>query len=658
MEIKSIYISSFGKIKNYEMHFSTGINTVFENNGWGKSTLAVFIKSMFYGLNDGKRSVLENERTKFRPWNSTEKFGGNVVFTWKDKEYKIERFFGTKSSEDTVRLFEVQTGKEFSKTEFLGQRIFQIDEEGFLSTTYFSQKDLEVKSNSSLTLKYSTASQTENVEDFDKYLIKLENKAKEYKQSRGDKGLIPDLKREIFSINGKIEESKKAKETIENLKVQIEGAEKDVNILKMDVDNANARLVDNAKAQASLVKRDRLNNVEREIKEKNAEIEKLNQVLCGNRISEEQIKTCKTCVADLNKFEAIKQVLSNDLEDRKSEKIKNLNDKFNALLISAIIALCVGIGLLFVNIIVGALILALGLGLGVIAFFAKNKNSNENLSVASGRKEEYDKYSTLCAQSKELLDAYLSKFNTSSALDYSSKLSLLEQSDIKMNFALIALNNLNIERKNLLEDPDINREVSYSNESLLTRELENAKRLYETKLNELSILRSKLNNYVVLYDSFGDLENSKQLLEEKLCDYVRHYDVLTQTILFFKKADENMKAKYKKPLQEAFSKYYKEITGKENTQIDIDFNVLVDENGLSRSTDYYSLGYRNIFNICKRFALIDVLYGEEKPFIILDDPFVNFDEEKLVAVKNILLKLENYYQILYLTCHKSREINK
>lgn len=66
MKIKSLYISSFGKIKNYSLDLTGGINCIFENNGWGKSTLSVFIKAMFYGLNDTKRNVLENERIKFR----------------------------------------------------------------------------------------------------------------------------------------------------------------------------------------------------------------------------------------------------------------------------------------------------------------------------------------------------------------------------------------------------------------------------------------------------------------------------------------------------------------------------------------------------------------------------------------------------------------
>ncbi len=37
-----------------------------------------------------------------------------------------------------------------------------------------------------------------------------------------------------------------------------------------------------------------------------------------------------------------------------------------------------------------------------------------------------------------------------------------------------------------------------------------------------------------------------------------------------------------------------------------------------------------------------------------DDPFVNFDDEKLEKAKRLLQNLGNRYQIVYFTCHKSR----
>ena len=141
MKLLKCYVFSFGKLKNVSFDFSNNLTTIKEENGWGKSTLSIFIKAIFYGLNDKKRNLAENERTKYKPWNSLEKFGGYVEFAWCDKNFKIQRFFGNKEAEDTVEIINLDTGKVVpTDTSNLGKRIFGIDEEGFLSTTFYSQK--------------------------------------------------------------------------------------------------------------------------------------------------------------------------------------------------------------------------------------------------------------------------------------------------------------------------------------------------------------------------------------------------------------------------------------------------------------------------------------------------------------------------------------
>jgi uncharacterized protein YhaN len=125
-----------------------------------------------------------------------------------------------------------------------------------------------------------------------------------------------------------------------------------------------------------------------------------------------------------------------------------------------------------------------------------------------------------------------------------------------------------------------------------------------------------------------------------------------------KKADENLKVKYRAPLQESLNKYLKLIAGeKVSANIDIDLTVTIEENGSEKVTDYYSKGYQNLFEICKRFALTSVLFKGEKPFIILDDPFYNLDDEKLRQALQLIDKLSQEYQIVYFVCHESRNPN-
>jgi uncharacterized protein YhaN len=90
--------------------------------------------------------------------------------------------------------------------------------------------------------------------------------------------------------------------------------------------------------------------------------------------------------------------------------------------------------------------------------------------------------------------------------------------------------------------------------------------------------------------------------------------------------------------------------------IDIDLNVTIEERGANMAPEYYSKGFQNLFEICKRFALADVLFKDEKPFIILDDPFYNLDDEKLNQSLSLIKKLSEEYQIIYFVCHESRRV--
>ena len=50
MKLISCTIENFGKLNNVTYDFSGECNTICEDNGWGKSTLASFIRVMFYGF--------------------------------------------------------------------------------------------------------------------------------------------------------------------------------------------------------------------------------------------------------------------------------------------------------------------------------------------------------------------------------------------------------------------------------------------------------------------------------------------------------------------------------------------------------------------------------------------------------------------------------
>ena len=97
-----------------------------------------------------------------------------------------------------------------------------------------------------------------------------------------------------------------------------------------------------------------------------------------------------------------------------------------------------------------------------------------------------------------------------------------------------------------------------------------------------------------------------------------------------------------------------EALSSDQFRIDADIKVTVDELGRQREIDSLSTGYRDLTGICLRLALADAMYPDEKPALIMDDPFTNLDDSKVTAAKELLRAVSEKYQIIYFTCSSSR----
>lgn len=154
MKIISCHIENFGKIHDYSMDFRDGINVICQENGWGKSTFAAFVRAMFYGLEgDRKRSLEENERRRYRPWQGGV-FGGRLVFEIQGKEYLISRIFKDKEANDEFELREAATNLPSGDyTSRIGEEIFQINRESFMRTIFIGQNQCGTTSSDDINAK-------------------------------------------------------------------------------------------------------------------------------------------------------------------------------------------------------------------------------------------------------------------------------------------------------------------------------------------------------------------------------------------------------------------------------------------------------------------------------------------------------------------------
>ena len=128
---------------------------------------------------------------------------------------------------------------------------------------------------------------------------------------------------------------------------------------------------------------------------------------------------------------------------------------------------------------------------------------------------------------------------------------------------------------------------------------------------------------------------------------------------YLTKAKNRFVAKYMSPIKERFD-YHMDIMAnagilsEDEYQIDAGLSLQKKELGTYHEIAYQSDGYSDMIGICMRFALLDVMYKQEKPMIIMDDPFVNLDANHLEGAKEFLETVAREYQILYFTCHEDR----
>lgn len=232
MKLLRCYIESFGTLSCYSREFSPALDCEVRENGWGKSTLLVFIKAMLYGLPQTKHtSLLQNERKRYTPWQGGS-YGGYLEFEKDGKEYRVQRFFGASGKGDSLSLYDVASGKLLPLPEKeLGEWLFGINAEGFERTVYISQRYMSdddtakktaadedrKRGNTSVAARINAAvDEGGNMGSYDNAMSLLNTKRQFYAKT-GDRGAIADTKREIEALHMDLDECKKCQSLAEQL---------------------------------------------------------------------------------------------------------------------------------------------------------------------------------------------------------------------------------------------------------------------------------------------------------------------------------------------------------------------------------------------------------------------------------------------------------
>ena len=284
----------------------------------------------------------------------------------------------------------------------------------------------------------------------------------------------------------------------------------------------------------------------------------------------------------------------------------------------------------------------------------------DNYNRLKSKKAEYERTIKLRDECKAKLDDYLRGLDITPKEDYSK---LINRLTMDLHSYNEAAKRAGISR-NKLED-FVNNNDTESLDKLDLRSDEDNLSL-ENISDELSMLdesaeeilghiRDESRQHDELQERLELWEEDKATLntkEEELIQGKHRYKNIKNASKYLTLAKESITAKYMQPLLTGFSKYYSAVTGAtaEEYHIDANTNITIDELGLQRDTSLLSTGYQDLIGFCLRLALIDAMYEGEKPMLILDDPFVNLDTDRLAGAKRLIDTLAESYQMIYFTC--------
>ena len=602
MKLLKCYIENFGTLHSFHYDFNDGLNVIEKENGFGKTTFATFIKSMFYGLDASKSE--KSERKRYTPWQGGV-FGGNIDFEIDGKRYRIERFFGSKASEDTFKIYDLSTNLETKDyTENVGEEIFKINKEGYERSTYIPQGQIEIEMEDSLNAKLGNILEGDNdVNTSDVAIKRLSDLMKEYKKI-GNKGLLNE-KKEL--LNQKERELEKSKFDLENLEIK----EKKLNEIKERLNENEtkrtekqdklSKVIEQGRKQAKL---ETYNHILESLKGKQERYNELNNFLNDGEPKGNEFQSLNTKITELE--DKIQTEENNKKEiGNKEEELNNSYKKqikiWKSLIFISAVAILIGLILLFINIpkAIGIILGILGIGLLVFSII-KYRDRNINLQIDALKKSFVD------------IEKNIENLNSLKQEVEDSKSRMLAYLKNELTASLAELENIKKQKSDFEEANNI--------ENLKKNEFD--EKVSEEELNQDII---KLSNHINdLMDEKNQVKNQIEFLENKIDEneYLVHleekYSILDKTKTLLETAKNSFSTNYLKDMQDGFEKYFNLIDDKElKTAIDINLGVKLDVNGSKKEVKYFSAGYKDLLYICMRLSLVKALFKDELPFVAI-----------------------------------------
>jgi DNA repair exonuclease SbcCD ATPase subunit len=692
MRLKRIELKNFKRLVDFQAQFSPGINVVKGPlNEMGKSTL---LDGIVVALFHNPRSTAR-ELKDYVSWGSTRQFRTSLEFEDKGNRYLLEKDF----DKGTARLISDNTREEFDTFKKISEKMAELlgtnSDTLFLCSSCIRQSQVSEISSGKKEISESLEEIVSGGKEStlaSQVVLKLDSKIAETKRGLDrlakNPGILASLKNKLQDTSRRHDEVRDEVSKVEARRIELVEVNKQLAQVKEQCENAKALLEKNKQCkeiEASIKdlerKYDEVEKLLGEINKLMTKLEGANEALKSieeleneQQVSESRkgldaIQNSRVGIEkDLAQREGELAGAKEKLDKRKSVKFLGSRKSITAaivILTGGIIGALVGPFYLLSLIILGAVLLA-------ITMLARTAliRDKTNISVIDKRIQEMkEALGKLGEEEKELL--VKSKCNT--VVEFDKK-----ERDFKI--WLKDKGGLEAQLKGMLRGKTIEDFQKQEREIARDLAVEEAKLTDDLKATALSpekyvelkrkvdslgakqdeLEKQKRRCEIIIEQARFNIEDQIKLEEEQegLREALKHEEkkvkVYELAREFISKARTEILSSAGEALEKGIQGYLAVFTNDRYKQVRVnkealEFWVYSDEKGGWAKPEELSGGVIDEFYLAFRLALARLIFGDKKPPLILDDPFVNFDSVRLANTLSFLKTLASDYQIIIFT---------
>lgn len=694
MKIKELYIRKFGKLKDYKLVLSDGMNVLFGNNEAGKTTIFNFILAMLYGFSNTRgKGISDSARKKYMTWGEN-KIGGTMTVEHNGTTYVIDRSFGKTKAGDSLEFKNLTLGEtvDLPNGREVGEYLFDLDEKSFKGTCFISQlsKD-DVCDNDSVRTKLSNLSSVGDAEySFDDVFNRLKNASLEItrKTSTGKKYPLENKSSELENRNRVVESELRQIASIDDENKALENR---LTALSSNLSETEA-LINKANNQKNALEYKKALENNKKIEAAYTEYQN-----SANAITRKGFTADRKYIDELNllikkrddagvKLEREENSLEFEKKTLEILTSSKPEKKKTPLLPVAICGVLLLVVLLIWALIMGFVMSAVVFGFGIVVscinllvYFVKYRNTfrpeesklatqRGKVSFAAERVESLKSEYAQC--DKELCSKFILFFEReqlSNVQGNTNSLSVMLDRYVEAKIRYDAVKTSAVSQETLeqmrkdIDDADLNAEPI--NTDIAELETRRALIANETLTIEKTLLvnkerakgRGKLQT---------ELENNLSEMAE-INEKIKAYDYSKECIDLAKQGLENaqkeMQKQFAPDVSRLVSEILSEITCGKYEKMTLNSNlqtmVIDNESGAAMDDGYMSAGTLDQIYLALRFAMIKLIFdNKEYPIICMDDALLNFDYNRMKkATEYIKDVLSKDAQVLFFTCRDTEK---